>query len=83
VITVQHPINDGTPHITFQHPQVNVNFVWDGEPTHPILVCPGGYAEEPDDLIEANTYWFGEKPQDVLATFKDICTKYLQSHGLI
>lgn len=76
-----YTIHDGDPHMTYQRPGVDVNFMWDGEFDHPIMVCPYGYAEPPTDIIPLAEMEFAGDPASVLDAFRNVCEAYLEVKG--
>jgi hypothetical protein len=92
VVDAGYTIADGVPHLTYQHPGVDINFVWDGEWEHPIMVCPQGYGEPCADLIDLpdnlnqETFTFlasGDGLIRLPVVFQAVCLKYLITNGHI
>ena len=77
MITVNHPLGAGTPHFTYEHPDWDVSFTWDGDNDSPILVAAPGYQETPTDNIPIEIE-IGGDPESVLFAFKRVCDEYLK-----
>lgn len=73
-------IADGVPHMTYQHPGIDINFAWDGDLRHPVLVCPGGYGEEATACFNMTSPVGGfanTAALEWLFTFQIYCEAYL------